>query len=914
MDHRLVHPLPQAPQFVGRDAELGELRSWWSEGARGVIALVGLGGAGKTALAARFLDEVARPDQPTRPDRLFVWSFYLEPDVGVFLDQAYRYFMGPESAAAPAKGGGLLHLLHETLLTGERNLLVLDGLERVQREEGHRAGVFGQIEDPLLRGLLGRIAGGAGQTVALVTSRFPLADLEPLLDRGYRHLDVKGLSQAAAVDLLRRHGVHGDEASLARLVESYGAHALTLDHLGSLIGQFLGGDPSRAPEAPQLTSPQQDRQALRLARLLQAYETHLPAAELALLCRLCLLQRSVRVEQVAQVFLASPPVLHKTARELQTAIQRIPAPEWFNVHVAAELAEAVGQTICEALQQEPLAGPEDAFRQSVTRVVAETLDQHENNIEDDVEELIRLYGFAGIDAATDQRPLPGEDQQRLPQWIAQYNQLRHHPLLPYKELRPDLELAFRKKGWIKSSAGESENLTPADVMLTFRTVKRILQTFAVKHRVLCRVRQLCSLFRQKWRASGPLASLDAQELGLVLSALVGRHLVLREADQSVSVHPAVRDYFSQLTPASERGFWHHLIGEQLIRLIQQPGSRLPADPASLDLAEEAISHALAAGRTEQAWSLYTHLMGGHAHLAWKLGEMARGLRIVRSFTPCPDRAALGWYLRALGELEDAFQQHPLPYFRADIRLLQGRLPQVEREGEPSRTAIAEFLMGRTTQLPPDPLGGAVPRAQIMLYLGRPADAWLSTNPAQLYATIGWEDVRVRCLLFRAEVASRIGERSAAALALDSAAQWVLHSGSVEHLCLYHLVRSRIAINEGELQAARLALDEGLLLARQSGLWLYQVELFCMQAVLMMKDSDAVAAEHSASAAVKIASAAECQFQWGAAKAGHLLGRSLAAQDRRAEARPILEKILSLRKRIGDPRVKQTEALLRELSG
>ena len=62
-----------------------------------------------------------------------------------------------------------------------------------------------------------------------------------MLDRGYRHIDVEGLSLPAASALLRSHGVQGDDATLAKLVEAYGAHALTLDHLGGLIGQFLGG-------------------------------------------------------------------------------------------------------------------------------------------------------------------------------------------------------------------------------------------------------------------------------------------------------------------------------------------------------------------------------------------------------------------------------------------------------------------------------------------------------------------------------------------------------------------------------------------------------------------------------------------------------------------------------------------------
>ena len=130
------------------------------------------------------------------------------------------------------KGVAMLHPLREALTRGGPNLLVLDGLERVQREEARTGGPFGQIEDPLLRGFLTRIAEGVGDTVALVTSRFPLTDLEPFLGRGYRSLDIEGLGQPAALDLLRRRGVTGDDATLMELVKSYGAHALTLDHLG----------------------------------------------------------------------------------------------------------------------------------------------------------------------------------------------------------------------------------------------------------------------------------------------------------------------------------------------------------------------------------------------------------------------------------------------------------------------------------------------------------------------------------------------------------------------------------------------------------------------------------------------------------------------------------------------------------
>jgi hypothetical protein len=908
-EHCVVHPLPLVPQFVGRETELELLRTLWRDGARGVVALVGLGGAGKTAIAARFLEELYRGEGLARPTGLFVWSFYQEPDAGYFLQELHHYFTDSGQSSAPAKGAGLLHLLRDALETGGPHLLVLDGLERVQRQESRSPSILGQIEDPLLKGLLCGIADGLGHAVALVTSRFPLTDLNSSLDEGYRHIKVEQLSREAAVALLRNRGAQGDDASILQLVEAYGAHALTLDHLGGLIGQFLGGDPKKAPEAPKLASPEHDRQALRLARLLNAYQEHLPRAELALLCRICLLEKSASVDQVLPLFLCSPAVHPRTARELQVQIERMPVPDDLPPPIARELASSIREAITVALQEAPIAGPDHVFEETVRQAVANILEKSGTTHEDDVEAMIRLYVNASFGQSTAQRPLSWQDQEEVREAIARYHKFRNHPLLPFKEPPAALETAFLKEGWGKTSSPLPDDLTPVDVMHGVRRAKQTLQRFAIKHLVLKRVHEICGLYQRKWLASGPLATLDSVALCEAFNSLVDRHLALREPDGALSVHPAVRDYFRQLETASEQGFWHHLIHEHLLSLVRRPGMRLPTEKASLDLVEEAISHAIQAGEQGEALQLYNQVLGGHRHLAWKLGEMARGLRIIRGFNPCPDRWALGWYLRALGELEAAYEQNNLPFFRADIRLLQGRLSEVEREADAARAEVARFLMGCATRLPADALGCVIPRVQILLYLGRNADAWLSTQPEQVYEMIGWEDDRARCQLFRADVASQLGDREGAEQSLEAATGWALHAGSIEHLCIYHLVRARIAFRAQDRHSAQLAAKEGLHLARRCGLRLYLVELLSLRAELFLDESQPSAAEDAAREALALASAPECQFQWGAAEAGHLLGHSLLAQARLVEARAALGDARALRFALGDPRVVQTERLL-----
>src|SRR5262249_25638551 len=147
----------------------------------------------------------------------------------------------------------------------------------------------------------------------------------------------------------------------------------------------------------------------------------------------------------------------------------------------------------------------------------------------------------------------------------------------------------------------------------------------------------------------------------------------------------------------------------------------------------------------------------------------------------------------------------------------------------------------------------------------------------------------RCQLLLAEVARRQADEREAARLLESAAVWVLHSGSVEHLCLLHLLRARFARTgtSRRLDVASRELIEGLRLAEHSGLRLYQIELLCEHAAFLLRDGDpagAQRAEHSAREALRLASAADCQFLWGAGLAGHLAGEALRLQTRLREAR------------------------------
>lgn len=280
-DPYFAHPYPLQENFTGRLPERKVLTEWFTQGSCPMFAYVAIGGMGKSALTWYWLQEDIIK-QGLAPEGIIWWSFYdREARFETFLIKAIQYASkGKIDAKEIASTRDRMETLN-TLLSNNRFLLVLDGLERVLRayaglgspyqgdevkedeKEDYRACI-----DPNVATFLQWLCSGNPKTKTLLTSRLCPKELDGIA--GCFEKKLTEMEKEDAVEFFRRQGVKGTRAEIERASEPYGYHPLCLRLLSGMIvkdpkfqGDIIGW--TRHNPLPELTGTERQHHILELA-------------------------------------------------------------------------------------------------------------------------------------------------------------------------------------------------------------------------------------------------------------------------------------------------------------------------------------------------------------------------------------------------------------------------------------------------------------------------------------------------------------------------------------------------------------------------------------------------------------------------------------------------------------------------
>lgn len=240
--------MPEAPHFFGRQAELTTLHSWVGQEKSQFIALLGLSGQGKTALAATFVQEVVDNEQnPAHGFTNVIWrSLQSTPSCIEILQGWLHTLDGTDQEALPTSFDELVTRLFALLQT-RRCLLVLDGVDALLQSptiwENSEAETYYPGCESYAQ-LFQLFFQRRHRSCLLLTSRYRPAVLSQLdeRNRAFHRLTVNGLDLADSATLLAIHGIGGDQAIHRQLHHHYAGNPQMLNQAANLIHECFGGD------------------------------------------------------------------------------------------------------------------------------------------------------------------------------------------------------------------------------------------------------------------------------------------------------------------------------------------------------------------------------------------------------------------------------------------------------------------------------------------------------------------------------------------------------------------------------------------------------------------------------------------------------------------------------------------------
>jgi len=228
--------VPDITNFYGREQECIQVEQWIVTDRCRIVAILGMGGVGKTALAARITQQVKDSF-----DYIFWRSLQNAPPLDHLLKQCIPFISNQQRIHLPESIDEQISLLISYLRT-HRCLLVLDNVESILQAR-QRAGSYRESYEQYGR-LLQRIGEVQHQSCLLLTSREKPREVARLEgDRSpVRALPLLGVGQNEGQRILKERELTGTDQQWSTLVGLYSGNPLALKLVSQSIHESFGGN------------------------------------------------------------------------------------------------------------------------------------------------------------------------------------------------------------------------------------------------------------------------------------------------------------------------------------------------------------------------------------------------------------------------------------------------------------------------------------------------------------------------------------------------------------------------------------------------------------------------------------------------------------------------------------------------
>ncbi|MFN6513317.1 MAG: NB-ARC domain-containing protein [Nostoc sp. CreGUA01] len=226
--------------FYGRTEELSTLEKWILDEDCQLVAVLGIGGIGKTALSVKFAQRIQENFE------YVIWRSLREaPPVKIILGNLIQFLSDEQETEAnlPENFSDRLSRLLD-YLQNNRCLLILDNAESILRS-GSRAGVYREGYEEYGE-LLRRIGEATHQSCLLLTSREKPKEVALLEGETLpvRSLPLNGLKVAEGQEILKLKGLCAAEDQWKVMIERYAGNPLALKIVATTIQDIFDGNVS----------------------------------------------------------------------------------------------------------------------------------------------------------------------------------------------------------------------------------------------------------------------------------------------------------------------------------------------------------------------------------------------------------------------------------------------------------------------------------------------------------------------------------------------------------------------------------------------------------------------------------------------------------------------------------------------